>query len=99
MDGDRLNPWYFPTVADYQARLESNGFAVDSIVLFPRPTPLPGDVVGWLDTFARAFTGALPERDRPGFLEDVREQLRPALCDAEGNWTADYTRLRFSARI
>ena len=64
----------------------------------PRPTPLPGDVVGWLDTFARAFTSALPERDRPGFLEEVRELLRPTLCDGDGNWTADYTRLRFSAR-
>jgi hypothetical protein len=23
--------------------------------------------------------------------------LRPELCDAEGKWTADYVRLRFSA--
>jgi hypothetical protein len=23
--------------------------------------------------------------------------LQPALCDADGNWTADYVRLRFRA--
>jgi predicted ATPase len=28
---------------------------------------------------------------------EVREALRPALCDASGAWTADYVRLRFAA--
>ena len=27
------------------------------------------------------------------------ELLRPSLCDASGNWTADYVRLRFRARL
>jgi hypothetical protein len=31
------------------------------------------------------------------FAESV-EPLRPSLCDARGNWTADYMRRRFSAR-
>jgi hypothetical protein len=30
-------------------------------------------------------------------IADVRERLRPALCDAEGRWTADYVRLRVLA--
>ena len=35
--------------------------------------------------------------DRPAFIEEVREVLRPQLCDRNGKWTADYTRLRFAA--
>jgi trans-aconitate methyltransferase len=97
LDGRRASPWYFPTDAEYRGRLERRGFRVDWIALIPRPTPLPGDVTGWLETFAEAFTGALSARERPEFLAEVREALRPSLCDASGAWTADYVRLRFAA--
>jgi len=30
-------------------------------------------------------------------LAETIELLRPALCDAQGNWTADYVRLRVEA--
>jgi trans-aconitate methyltransferase len=98
LDAASLNPWYFPTAADYRARLERAGFEVQSIALIPRPTPLPGDITLWLETFAGAFTGALPPAERPAFLAEVRETLRPRLCAADGKWTADYVRLRFAAR-
>jgi SAM-dependent methyltransferase len=98
LDAAALSPWYFPAEAEYRALLEARGFVVDSIALFPRPTPLPGDVVGWLETFAESFTRPLPPDERPGFLAEVRDALRPELCDAEGRWTADYVRLRFAAR-
>lgn len=97
VDGWAANPWYFPTVEDYRSRLETRGFRVDYIALIPRPTPLPGDIDGWLATFAQSFTSALPASDRPGFIHHVKEMLRPQLCDATGHWTADYVRLRFSA--
>src|SRR5262249_43185849 len=61
VDASALDPWYFPTAADYRTRLEGAGFAVRRIEKFPRPTPLPGDVAAWLRTFARAFLDALPE--------------------------------------
>lgn len=96
-DARAANPWYFPTVADYRARLERRGFVVTSIALIPRPTPLPGEVTGWLETFAESFTSELPEAERAAFLAEVQEALRPALCDADGRWTADYVRLRFAA--
>jgi SAM-dependent methyltransferase len=92
-----VNPWYFPSADDYSARLRARGFVVRSIALFPRPTPLPGDVTGWLETFAESFTSALPAPSRASFLEEVQELLRPDLCDADGRWTADYVRLRFAA--
>jgi trans-aconitate methyltransferase len=97
IDGARVNPWYFPTVAEYRARLEACGFTVRSIALIPRPTPLPGDITGWLETFAESFTAALPEPERAAYITEVREALRPSLCDPNGNWTADYIRLRFAA--
>lgn len=97
IDGRTVHPWYFPTVEDYRPRLEQAGFAVDYIALIPRPTPLPGDITGWLETFAESFTAALAADQRPAFLAEVREALRPKLCDAAGNWTADYVRLRLKA--
>jgi trans-aconitate methyltransferase len=98
IDPRRVNPWYFPTTAEYGALLEARGFTVRSIALIPRPTPLPGDITGWLETFAECFSAALPVEDRPAFIDEVREALRPRLCDAQGNWTADYVRLRFAAQ-
>jgi SAM-dependent methyltransferase len=98
IDGEAASPWYFPTVEDYSQRLVKGGFAPTYIALIPRPTPLPGDVTAWLETFAENFTRPLPPADHPAFLAEVQESLRPQLCDAEGKWTADYVRLRFAAR-
>lgn len=97
LDGESRAPWYFPTPEDYAARLERAGFRVNSIALIPRPTPLPGDIVGWLETFARSFVAgfSLPERDE--YLREVRAALEPQLVSPDGVWIADYVRLRFSA--
>jgi trans-aconitate methyltransferase len=97
LDGKAADPWYFPTVEDYRARLERRGFRVDYIALIDRPTPLPGDVTGWLEIFAQSFIKTLDERERPAFISEVRDQLAPKLRDANGTWIADYVRLRFSA--
>jgi SAM-dependent methyltransferase len=97
LDGAALSPWYFPDVAEYGARLEKRGFAVASIALIPRPTPLPGDLSGWLETFAESFTLALAPEERAPFIGEVCERLRADLRDANGTWVADYVRLRFAA--
>ena len=97
IDAAAVNPWYFPKPEAYRQRLERQGFTVSSLTLFPRPTPLPGDIIGWLETFAESFTTLLSDEDRPAFIEEIREALRPALCDPAGHWTADYVRLRFTA--
>ena len=91
-------PWYFPTIDDYRSRLARAGLQTEYIVLIPRPTPLPTGMRGWLETFAIPFTSILPESERAEFLDEVTERLRPALCDEQGRWTADYVRLRFLAR-
>ena len=97
IDARSVNPWYFPTTEDYAGRLRARGFVVRSIALIPRPTPLPGDVTGWLETFAESFINTLAASEKPAFLDEVKELLRPDLCDVDGHWTADYVRLRFAA--
>lgn len=91
-------PWYFPTVDDYRERLERGGFAVEYIELIPRPTPLPTNMAGWLDTFGNSLFALLPEDQRTSARDEVVEMLRSVLCDDRGRWTGDYIRLRFVAR-
>jgi SAM-dependent methyltransferase len=98
VDPQSVHPWYFPSDDEYRALLERRGFVVEQIALIPRPTPLPGDLSGWLETFAESFTTALPPGERSSYLADVTDVLRPGLCDASGRWTADYVRLRLRAR-
>ncbi|MGB7406091.1 MAG: class I SAM-dependent methyltransferase [Pacificimonas sp.] len=76
-------------------QLEAAGFRVDSCELIPRPTPL-GDsgMAGWLTTFRHGF---LPVDRRDEIVAQTVDLLRPSLCDEDGNWTADYVRLRFKA--
>jgi len=97
IDGAAAMPWYFPTADEQRRRLAARGFDVRSAELFRRPTPLPGDIVDWLETFAESFSGRLAAADRPAFLAEVADVLAPRLQDAAGRWTADYVRLRFVA--
>jgi trans-aconitate methyltransferase len=96
-DGEARVPWYFPKPGDYATRLERAGFRVDSIALIPRPTPLPGDIIGYLETFALNFFQGFSDEAREDYLQEVRMVLEPQLRDANGTWVADYVRLRFAA--
>ena len=97
VDPAAVNPWYFPSPEDYRGKLEDAGFSVRSLALIPRPTALPGDLSGWLETFAGDFRSALPAGERAGFAAEVRDELAPLLRDERGVWIADYVRLRFLA--
>lgn len=97
LDGGAADPWFFPSAEHYRGLLEARGFQVDSIDVFERPTPLPGDMAGWLETFGESFLKQVPSDERGALLQEVIEALRPSLCDADGQWTADYIRLRFAA--
>lgn len=99
LDGASFVPWFFPTDIEYRGRLEAQGFTVDSIALIERPTPLPGPIGDWLDTFCESFLFALPEGDRGAFKAEVAEALRPRLCDESGRWSVDYVRLRVAAHL
>ena len=92
-----LSPWYFPRAEEYEQLLENNGFRVENLSLFPRPTPLPTGMEPWLRTFSGAFLANMDDEKRGFIIREIAELLEPALCDWEGAWTADYVRLRFKA--
>jgi precorrin-6B methylase 2 len=90
-----VHPWDFPSVPRAVGRLSAAGFTVDSCVLVPRPTPLPGGMAGWLRSFAAPFLAGVA--DPAGCLAEVEARLA-ALHDPQAGWIADYVRLRFAAR-
>ena len=92
-------PWHFPTADDYAERLRAHGFQVRYIEMQARPTALPTGMRGWLRTFASPFLAGLDATQRQRVIDDAVALLEPAQCDARGQWTADYVRLRFDARL
>jgi trans-aconitate 2-methyltransferase len=97
---ERFNPWYYPSVAEYSSILESCGIEVTFAQLFDRPTPLRDGERG-LETWFRMFGASLMEPlDDAGareFLRLVSDYAAPRLL-RDGNWTADYRRLRIAGR-
>ena len=96
-DAAAADPWYFPSVEDYGGRLAARGFQVAEIALIDRPTPLPGSLADWLETFAEPFLSLVAAEDRADFIAEVSNAVAGDLCDEAGRWTMDYVRLRFLA--
>lgn len=91
--------WYFPSIGTYTALLEKHGLDVQSAVLFDRPTRLEESKDGlrnWLTMFCASMLVDLPDDMKQKVIEHVEESLRPRLF-REGNWFADYRRLRVVA--
>jgi SAM-dependent methyltransferase len=89
---------YYPTPEAYTRRLQSRRFRVQQIALIPRPTRLAeGGMKAWLRTFRAGVIEGLPETLRETVVEETATLLEPALRDEEGDWIADYVRLRFVA--
>ncbi len=88
---DRQN---YPSVARATRELEAAGFRVDAIALVPRPTPLADGMASWLNTFRHGF---FDRQDGEAMIAETVRLLAPQLQDPDGNWTADYVRLRFLA--
>jgi SAM-dependent methyltransferase len=97
VDPASIDPWYYPSTEEYANLLANAGFTVAYIDLIPRPTKLPGDIKSWLEIFGQVFIKAVKDSDRASFLDEVIEKLQPHLRDPEGNWFADYVRLKFKA--
>jgi trans-aconitate methyltransferase len=102
IDAEAAAASFFPSADLYRRLLEAANFTVQSIDLMPRPTPLPNGMESWLNTFRNGVLDRLnspvyPENARATALTNTIALLKPILCDADGNWTADYVRLRFHA--
>jgi trans-aconitate methyltransferase len=98
--GDRENGVnYYPTAEDYTERLKKHGFRVEQMTLTPRPTKLgESGMDGWLRTFRRGVLEGLPEDVREAVVREALQLLQSVLRDEQGDWIADYVRLRFVAR-
>lgn len=97
IDAETAAASFFPSPAVYRRLLEAAGFTIQSIDLIPRPTPLPNGMESWLNTFRNGVLDQLSPADRATALSRTVALLQPILRDADGNWTADYVRLRFHA--
>lgn len=89
----------FPSLGEYATRLENGGFETLFATLFDRPTPLDGPrgARNWLLQFRAAYLDSLDCKAREAVLDEAENRLRPILF-RDGNWFADYRRLRFTAR-
>ena len=90
-------PWFFPSIDEYQKLLNTAGFEVKQITLFERPTPLPDHISGWLNTFGHAFFEDMSEQQKQSAIASASQQLAESQLDENGIWYADYMRLRFIA--
>jgi trans-aconitate methyltransferase len=97
IDAEAAAASFYPAPAVYRRLLEEAGFTIQSIDLIPRPTPLPNGMESWLNTFRNGVLDQLNPADRVRALANTIALLEPILRDADGNWTADYVRLRFHA--
>ena len=98
MQGDAAlaGPWFYPTVDEYSEMLEANGFSVEEIITFYRPTPLPQGIKAWLKVIRGPFFEQFNENEDEAY-QRVMDALEPSLKNKKGNWFADYVRLRFRA--
>ncbi len=89
---------FFPSVGEYSSLLEAHSFQIRMAQFFERPTKLEGrqGMETWLRQFAWYYFEAVPNHQREAALQEVIEELRPALFGKQG-WFADYKRLRIVA--
>jgi trans-aconitate methyltransferase len=90
--------WFFPSIGEYAGLLERHGFEVRSAWLFDRPTPLEGgDGMGnWLSMFGGGLFSGIAAQDKPAIIDQAVQALR-ATNYIDGQWMADYRRIRIEA--
>ncbi len=94
-----INPWYYPTIGEYASVLEKQKFGVTFATLFDRPTPLEGGEEGlrnWVKMFGGVFLATIAPARHEEFFRMVEEKARPLLF-SNGQWSADYRRIRVVA--
>ena len=91
-------PWYFPSISEYTTMLEKAGFTVNLAHLYDRPTLLNGEdgLLNWLNMFSPTFFEKIDAKTKQTIIEQTEQQLRPSLYQ-NGQWIADYKRLRIVA--
>ena len=91
-------PVVLPDAGVLRRGLNDAGFEVKRTALVARPTPLPTGMEGWLMTFRPPFFAQFGER-KTRCSQWVAELLEPVLRARDGQWFADYMRLRVAATL
>lgn len=89
----------FPRVEDFGKLLEKNGFEIDRIYEYDRPTVLKDNEQGlenWMKQFFASELAAMPEHIKAMVIKKVEELTRGELWNGV-EWVADYRRLRVIA--
>ncbi|MCM1498335.1 MAG: class I SAM-dependent methyltransferase [Clostridium sp.] len=91
----------FPAAEDFGKLLEWNGFVIDRIYDYDRPTVLKDGEQGlanWMKQFYASELSAMPENVQAAVCRKVEKLSRATLWNGE-EWVADYRRLRVIAHI
>ncbi|WP_054024566.1 class I SAM-dependent methyltransferase [Bacillus sp. FJAT-28004] len=99
IDADKLNPWFFPSIAEYSTLLEQQGFRVTYAVHFDRPTQMEDGEDGlshWLSGFANNFFNEVTDEEKRIIFNKIAAKLRNDLFH-DGSWYVDYVRIRVKA--
>lgn len=94
-----IEVWYFPSISEYTGLLEERGFLVTYAELYNRETKLDDTKDGikdWLKMFGTMYLQGINNDALDAILDEVQENLKPVLFK-NGNWYADYKRLRIYA--
>ncbi len=89
----------FPTVEAFAGMLEKNGFTVDKIYDFDRPTVFKDGEDGltnFLKQFFASELSVMPEHIQSALFDEVAELTKGTLWNGKA-WVADYRRLRVIA--
>ena len=95
----KLELWYFPSIKEYSAELESVGFRVILAEYFDRPTELSNEksgIIDWISMFAKRFFKDVNFKDIEEIKREVQKNIKEK-CFINGKWFADYKRVRFIA--
>ena len=91
----------FPTVENFGKLLENNGFVIDRIYDYDRPTVLKDNEQGlfnWMKQFFASELAVMSEHIQAMVFEKVEELTKDTLWNGT-EWVADYRRLRAIAHI
>ncbi len=90
--------WYYPSIGEYATLLEQQGFRVVRAEHFDRPTPLKGEngLKDWLLMFCEIFFTGISAIEKEAILEEIERVLKPTHF-VDGQWVADYKRIRVMA--
>lgn len=108
---DKLNPWYFPSIAEYSGVLEKHGIEVVSASLYDRLTPLEdgeNGMANWLRMFGSGtLLQSVPDdATKEAIIAQIVSKLKTSKSKSNnknhlyqnGQWMADYRRIRIVGR-